>query len=81
MVNAHADQMTYRWYDTVRTNGQKRPDAVGMASVTKCRAEYGNETEGLPPGFKDCMQRQGYNLVSAVDQRSTPRIRYHHLGW
>ena len=81
VASVHADQMVYRWYDTIRPNGQKRPDAVGMASVAKCRAEFGSELEGLPPGFKDCMQKQGYNLVSADDVPSTPRVRYRHLPW
>jgi hypothetical protein len=80
LVSAHADQMVYKWYDTIRPNGNKRPDAVGMASVAKCRAETGDETDGLPPGFKACMQREGYRLVSAVDHW-TPRVYYHHLPW
>lgn len=70
VVSAHADQMIYHWYDTIRPHGHKRPDAVGLASVAKCNAEYGNADDGLPPGFKECMQRQGYRLISAVDHRS-----------
>jgi hypothetical protein len=81
VMSAHADQMVYRWYDTIRPNGNKRPDAVGLASVAKCNAEYGVADEGLPPGFDGCMRRQGYRLVSAVDHQSSPRVYYHHLPW
>ena len=80
VMSAHADQIVYKWYDTIRPGGNKRPDAVGMASVAKCRAQYGDETDGLPPGFEGCMRGQGYRLVSAVDH-ATPRVYYHHLPW
>jgi hypothetical protein len=81
LMSAHADQMVYRWYDTIRPHGHKRPDAVGWASVEKCNAEYGNADEGLPPGYQACMQRQGYHLLSAVDHRSPAGVYYRSLGW
>jgi hypothetical protein len=68
MMSAHADQMVYRWYDTIRPHGHKRPDAVGWASVATCNAEFGDADEGLPPGYKECMRRQGYRLLSAEDR-------------
>ena len=73
VISAHADQTEYRqivykWYDTIRPGGHKRPDTVGMASVAKCRAQYGDESNGLPPGFQGCMRERGYRLVSNVDR-------------
>jgi hypothetical protein len=65
VLNAHAGQMVYKWYDTVRPNGQKRPDAVSNANLAKCNAQFGEQTDGLSPQFKACMESQGYRLVSA----------------
>ena len=69
--NAHADQMVYRWYDTIRHNGHKRPDAIGRANAAKCDAEFGEQFTGLSAGYKACMENLGYRLVSAR-RRSTP---------
>ena len=71
VLHANADQMVYRWYDTIRHNGHKRPDAIGNANRAKCDAEYGEQTAGLAPEYKACMERLGYRLVSAT-RRSTP---------
>jgi hypothetical protein len=64
-LNAHAGQMVYKWYDTIRTNGHKRPDPVGYANLAKCNAQFGEQTDGLSPEFKACMQSLGYRLLSA----------------
>ena len=32
VLNAHAGQMVYKWYDTIRPNGHKRPDGIGYAN-------------------------------------------------
>ena len=71
VLNAHADQMVYRWYDTIRPHGHKRPDAVSYANLARCNAQFGEQTDGLSPAFKACMESQGYRLVSA-NLRGTP---------
>jgi hypothetical protein len=65
VLNAHAGQMVYKWYDTIRPNGHKRPDAVSYANLAKCNAQFGEQTDGLSAEFKACMEGQGYRLVSA----------------
>lgn len=65
VLNAHAGQMVYKWYDTIRPNGHKRPDAIGNANLAKCNAQYGEQTDGLSPEFKACMESMGYRLISA----------------
>src|SRR5262245_31367912 len=65
VLNAHAGQMEYKWYDTIRPNGHKRPDAVSYANLAKCNVQFGEQTDGLSPEFKACMESQGYRLVSA----------------
>src|SRR5258708_6618508 len=70
-LNANADQMVYRWYETIRQNGHKRPNAIGNANRAKCDAEYGEQTTGLSAGYKACMERLGYRLMAAA-RRSTP---------
>ena len=65
VLNAHAGQMVYKWYDTIRPNGHKRPDAISNANLAKCNAQFGEQTDGLSPEFKACMESQGYRLVSA----------------
>jgi hypothetical protein len=51
-LSAHADQMVYRWYDTIRHNGHKRPDAIGNANTAKCDAEYGQAFFGTSTGLQ-----------------------------
>jgi len=65
VLSAHAGQMEYKWYDTIRPNGHKRPDAVSYANLATCNARFGEQTDGLSPEFKACMEGQGYRLVSA----------------
>jgi hypothetical protein len=65
VLNAHAGQMVYQWYDTIRPNGHKRPDPVSYANLAKCNAQFGEQTDGLSPEFKACMESQGYRLLSA----------------
>jgi hypothetical protein len=65
VLNAHAGQMEYKWYDTIRPNNHKRPDAVSYANLARCNAQFGEQTDGLSPEFKACMESQGYRLVSA----------------
>lgn len=65
VLNAHAGQMVYKWYDTIRPNGHKRPDAIGNANLARCNAQYGEQTDGLSPEFKACMEGLGYRLISA----------------
>jgi hypothetical protein len=65
VLNAHAGQMVYKWYDTIRPNGHKRPDVVSNANLATCNAQFGEQTDGLSPGFKACMESQGYRLISA----------------
>jgi hypothetical protein len=87
-LSAHADQMVYRWYDTIRHNGHKRPGAIGNANTAKCDAEYGQAFSGLPPGYTECMERLGYRLISA-QQVPAPRLtvtynrdsRDPNIGW
>jgi hypothetical protein len=65
VLNADAGQMVYKWYDTIRPNGHKRPDPVSYANLAKCNAQFGEQTDGLSPEFKACMESQGYRLLSA----------------
>jgi hypothetical protein len=65
VLNAHAGQMVYKWYDTIRPHGHKRPDAVNNANLAKCNAQFGEQRDGLSSEFKACMEGQGYRLVSA----------------
>lgn len=69
VLSAHADQMVFKWYDTIRPNGHRRPDAIGQANVATCEAQFGEQTTGLSPGFKACMERLGYRLVSMKRRR------------
>ena len=64
-LNAHAGQMVYKWYDTIRPHGHKRPDAVSYANLARCNAQFGEQTDGISPEFKACMEAQGYRLVSS----------------
>jgi hypothetical protein len=59
VINAQAGQMVYKWYDTIRPNGHKRPDAVSYANLAKCNAQFGEQTDGLTPEFKACMEARG----------------------
>jgi hypothetical protein len=59
VLDVHAGQMVYKRYDTIRMNGHKRPDAVGNANLAKCNAQFGEQTDGLSPEFKACMESQG----------------------
>jgi hypothetical protein len=75
-VSAQADQMTSRWYDTVRIDGMKRPDAVSQANVNHCNATVGVQYSRISAAYKACMNRAGYKLVSThvahvVQARST----------
>jgi hypothetical protein len=65
VLNADAGQMVYKWYDTIRPNGHKRPDPVSYANLATCNAQFGAQTDGLSPEFKACMESQGYRLLSA----------------
>ncbi|WP_338692060.1 hypothetical protein V5279_38100 [Bradyrhizobium sp. 26S5] len=70
-VQAHADQLTVRWYDTIRPHGHKRPNAVGMAAVSACNQRLGEPDQGyIPEAFKDCMRGFGYRFMSDTLKRS-----------
>jgi hypothetical protein len=88
-VQAHADQLTVRWYDTIRPHGHKRPDAVGMAAVSACNQRVGEPDQGyIPEAFKDCMRGFGYRFMSDTLNRSRqPTVIYNRdsrdpsVGW
>jgi len=89
VVQAHADRLTVRWYDTIRPHGHKRPDAVGMAAVSACNQRVGEPDQGyIPEAFKDCMRGFGYRFLSDTLHRTRqPTVRYNRdsrdpsIGW
>ena len=38
---AHADQMIYKYHDTIRPHGHKRSDAIGEANINFCYESVG----------------------------------------
>jgi len=69
---AHADQLYVNWYDTIRPNGQKRPDAVSKAALAYCDRTVGVQYTSVSPAYQACMATRGYRFVSAHLEKSAP---------
>jgi hypothetical protein len=65
VVHAHADYMQFRWHDTIRPHGHKRGSPIAAAITDACDRKFGVANMRLPPGYKKCMQSQGYRFVSS----------------
>jgi hypothetical protein len=61
---ASADHMLYNFYDTIRPNGHRRPDAVGEAASHQCDARFGVQYLSASAGYRKCMRSFGYRYVS-----------------
>jgi hypothetical protein len=69
VLNAHAGQMVYKWYDTIRPHGHKRPDAVSNTNLAKCNAQFGEQRDGLSPEFKNLHGKSGVSAGVGKDAR------------
>jgi hypothetical protein len=75
-ANAHADQMVFHFYDTIRPHGHKRDDAIGQANIDSCIAKVGVQYEHASAAYKECMRGLGYIWMSDTlqrDAKTSPR--------
>jgi hypothetical protein len=73
VINAQADHWIYNWYDTIRPHGHKRVKSVSDPIVKSCTSKFGLPYRHLSPGFKKCMESNGYRLTSRYFVRSQPQ--------
>jgi hypothetical protein len=65
VINAHADHWVYNWYDTIRTNGHKRAKSISDPILKSCARKFGVPYRHLSPGYKKCMESNGYRFTSS----------------
>jgi hypothetical protein len=70
VVNAQADQLVVRWYDTIRPHGHKRSAVIGRANVEHCNQAIGRPDGSISSAYEACMQDLGYQLMGADLKRS-----------
>lgn len=67
---AHADQMVYKYYDTIRPHGHKRSDAIGEANINFCNERAGIQYGAVSSAYKKCMRVLGYRYLSSHLERT-----------